>query len=134
MDVRRPRQGAEAGHNHIKINPVFRGMVRCRCAGRALNQRKIVLSIGIKELLESGGHFGHQKKRWNPKMKPFIFDARNGIHIIDLSKTEAQLQTALNYLSNSVRKGGRILFVGTKKQAQICVKETAKETGQMFVV
>ena len=67
-------------------------------------------------------------------MKPFIFDARNGIHIIDLSKTETQLQAALNYLGNAVRKGGRILFVGTKKQAQQCVKETAKETGQMFVV
>ena len=90
-------------------------------------------TIGVKELLEAGVHFGHQTKRWNPKMKPFIFDARNGIHIIDLSKTEAQLNAALNYLSNAVRKGGKILFVGTKKQAQICVKETAKETGQMFV-
>ena len=67
-------------------------------------------------------------------MKPFIFDARNGIHIIDLSKTEVQLEAALTYLTNSVRKGGRILFVGTKKQAQQCIKETAKETGQMFVV
>ena len=91
-------------------------------------------TIGVKELLEAGVHFGHQTKRWNPKMKPFIFDARNGIHIIDLSKTEAQLDAALTYLSNAVRKGGKILFVGTKKQAQICVKETAKETGQMFVV
>ncbi len=90
-------------------------------------------TIGVKELLEAGVHFGHQTKRWNPKMKPFIFDARNGIHIIDLSKTEAQLNTALNFLTNAVRKGGKILFVGTKKQAQICVKETAKETGQMFV-
>ena len=67
-------------------------------------------------------------------MKPFIFDARNGIHIIDLSKTETQLEAALAYLGNAVRKGGKILFVGTKKQAQQCVKETAKETGQMFVV
>jgi small subunit ribosomal protein S2 len=67
-------------------------------------------------------------------MKPFIFDARNGIHIIDLSKTEVQLEAALNYLGNAVRKGGKILFVGTKKQAQQCVKETAKETGQMYVV
>lgn len=90
-------------------------------------------SITMKELLEAGVHFGHQTKRWNPKMKPFIFDARNGIHIIDLSKTEAQLQAALNFLTNTVRKGGKILFVGTKKQAQICVKEVAKETGQMFV-
>jgi small subunit ribosomal protein S2 len=90
-------------------------------------------TIGVKELLDAGVHFGHQTKRWNPKMKPFIFDARNGIHIIDLSKTEAQLQAALNFLTNTVRKGGKILFVGTKKQAQSCVKETAKETGQMFV-
>ena len=90
-------------------------------------------TIGIKELLDAGVHFGHQTKRWNPKMKPFIFDARNGIHIIDLSKTEAQLKVALDYLTATVRKGGKILFVGTKKQAQQCVKETAKETGQMFV-
>lgn len=90
-------------------------------------------TIGIKELLDAGVHFGHQTKRWNPRMKPFIFDARNGIHIIDLSKTEAQLQAALNFLGTTVRKGGKILFVGTKKQAQQCVKETAKETGQMFV-
>ena len=91
-------------------------------------------TIGVKELLEAGVHFGHQTKRWNPKMKPFIFDARNGIHIIDLSKTEAQLQAALGFLATTVRKGGKILFVGTKKQAQQCVKDTAKETGQMFVV
>jgi small subunit ribosomal protein S2 len=91
-------------------------------------------TIGIKELLDAGVHFGHQTKRWNPKMKPFIFDARNGIHIIDLSKTEAQLQAALNFLANTTRKGGKILFVGTKKQAQQVIKEVAKETGQMFVV
>ena len=90
-------------------------------------------TIGVKELLDAGVHFGHQTKRWNPKMKPFIFDARNGIHIIDLSKTEAQLHAALGYLATTVRKGGKILFVGTKKQAQECVKATAKETGQMFV-
>ena len=91
-------------------------------------------TIGVKELLDAGVHFGHQTKRWNPKMKPFIFDARNGIHIIDLSKTEAQLQAALDFLGTTVRKGGKILFVGTKKQAQLSVQETAKETGQMFVV
>jgi small subunit ribosomal protein S2 len=93
-----------------------------------------VSTIGVKELLEAGVHFGHQTKRWNPKMKPFIFDARNGIHIIDLSKTESQLEAAMNFLGNAVRKGGKILFVGTKKQAQQCIKDTAKETGQMFVV
>ena len=90
-------------------------------------------TIGVKELLEAGVHFGHQTKRWNPKMKPFIFDARNGIHIINLSKTVPQLEAALEFLCTTVRKGGKVLFVGTKKQAQQCVKDTAKETGQMFV-
>jgi small subunit ribosomal protein S2 len=92
-----------------------------------------VISIGVKELLESGVHFGHQTKRWNPKMKPFIFDARNGIHIIDLSKTLGQLEAACEFLSATVAKGDRVLFVGTKKQAQQAVKETAKECGQFYV-
>ena len=67
-----------------------------------------MLSIGIKELLEAGVHFGHQTKRWNPKMKPFIFDARNGIHIIDLSKSVKQLEAACDFLSSTVRKGGQV--------------------------
>ena len=92
-----------------------------------------MISIGIKELLDSGVHFGHQTKRWNPKMKPFIFDARNGIHIIDLSKTLNQLEAASNFLFSTVSKGGKVLFVGTKKQAQQAVKETAKECGQYYV-
>jgi small subunit ribosomal protein S2 len=92
-----------------------------------------MLSIGIKELLEAGVHFGHQTRRWNPKMKPFIFDARNGIHIIDLSKSLAQLETACEFLAKTVTKGGKVIFVGTKKQAQQAVKETAKECGQFFV-
>ncbi len=92
-----------------------------------------MISIGVKELLEAGVHFGHQTKRWNPKMKPFIFDARNGIHIIDLSKTLAGLQAACDFLTETVSKGGRVLFVGTKKQAQQAVKETAKECGQFYV-
>jgi small subunit ribosomal protein S2 len=100
---------------------------------RTCNQRKPVISIGIRELLDAGVHFGHQTKRWNPKMKPFIFDARNGIHIIDLSKTLNQLETACGFLSETVKKGGKVLFVGTKKQAQQAVKETAKECGQYFV-
>jgi len=92
-----------------------------------------VLSIGVKELLESGVHFGHQTRRWNPKMKPFIFDARNGIHIIDLSKTLTQLEAACDFLADTVRKGGKVLFVGTKKQAQQAVKETAKDCNQYYV-
>ena len=92
-----------------------------------------MLSIGVKELLESGVHFGHQTRRWNPKMKPFIFDARNGIHIIDLSKTLTQLEAACNFLAGTVRKGGKVVFVGTKKQAQQCVKETSRDCGQFYV-
>jgi small subunit ribosomal protein S2 len=106
-------------------------MVRSR--QRTPNQRKLVISIGVKELLEAGVHFGHQTKRWNPKMKPFIFDARNGIHIIDLSKTLNQLEAACDFLASTVGKGQRVLFVGTKKQAQQAVKETAKECGQFYV-
>jgi len=92
-----------------------------------------VISIGIKELLDSGVHFGHQTKRWNPKMKRFIFDARNGIHIIDLSKTLTQLDSACEFLYKTVSKGGSVLFVGTKKQAQEAVKEAAKACGQLYV-
>ena len=101
------------------------------------NQRKqfgsMSNSIGIKELLEAGVHFGHQTKRWNPKMKPFIFESRNGIHVIDLSKTLPQLETALDFLTQVAAKGGRVLFVGTKKQAQEGIKEAAKSCEQLFV-
>lgn len=92
-----------------------------------------MISIGVKELLEAGVHFGHQTKRWNPKMKKFIFDARNGIYIIDLSKTLSQLEAACDFLSKTVAKGGRALFVGTKKQAQEAVKDAAKACGQLYV-
>src|SRR5215204_6053281 len=107
-------------------------MVR-RQSARTSNKRKIVLSIGVKELLEAGVHFGHQTKRWNPKMKQFIFDARNGIHIIDLSKTLNQLEAACTFLADTCRKGGQVLFVGTKKQAQEAVREAAKGCGQHYV-
>lgn len=92
-----------------------------------------MLSIGIKELLDAGVHFGHQTKRWNPKMKKFIFDARNGIYIIDLSKTLAQLEAACDFLGKTSARGGRVLFAGTKKQAQEAVKESAKSCGQFYV-
>ena len=90
-------------------------------------------TIGIKELLEAGVHFGHQTRRWNPKMKKFIFEARNGIHVIDLSKTLPQLEAACAYVAQVAGKGGQILFVGTKKQAQEAVKEAAKGAGQLHV-
>jgi small subunit ribosomal protein S2 len=101
--------------------------------GSQPKEKLVSTTIGIKELLDAGVHFGHQTKRWNPKMKPFIFDARNGIHIIDLSKTATQLDAACKFLNEVVRKGQSVLFVGTKKQAQQAVKDTAKECGRMFV-
>src|SRR4026209_1926031 len=107
-------------------------MVRSAWRVELLTKGKIVISIGIKELLDSGVHFGHQTRRWNPKMKPFIFDARNGIHIIDLSKSAQQLNAACEFLAGIVRKGGQILFVGTKKQAQETIKDAAKTCGQLY--
>ncbi|MBX3743993.1 MAG: 30S ribosomal protein S2 [Verrucomicrobiae bacterium] len=89
---------------------------------------------GIKELLEAGVHFGHQTRRWNPKMKPYIFEARNGIHIIDLSQTVTQIEAACRFLEDTARQGGEILFVGTKKQAQVAVKEAATASGAMYVI
>src|SRR5688500_2762986 len=97
------------------------------------NKMKSVLSIVVKELLEADVQFGHQTKRWNPKMRKFIFDARNGIYIIDLSKTLTQLETACDFLAETVGKGGEVLFVGTKKQAQVAVLEAAQACGQLYV-
>jgi len=91
------------------------------------------MSTGIQELLEAGVHFGHQTRRWNPKMKPYIFRAHNGVHIIDLAQTAEQLNAACNFLGNTIRSGGKILFVGTKKQAQPLIRELAETHKQHFV-
>jgi len=90
-------------------------------------------SISMKELLEAGVHFGHQTKRWNPKMKPYIFGARNGIYIIDLQKTVRYFKSAYSYVKESVEQGNSVLFVGTKKQAQDSVAEEASRCGQYYV-
>jgi small subunit ribosomal protein S2 len=87
----------------------------------------------MTELLEAGVHFGHQTKRWNPKMKPFIFEKRNSIYIINLSETVKQLQVATDFLANVARNGGKVLFIGCKKQAQEAVKEAAQACGQLYV-
>ena len=86
----------------------------------------------VKELLDAGVHFGHQTRKWNPKMMEFIFEARNGIHIIDLVQTASQIEAAAEFLKGIVAKGGKVLFVGTKKQAQLNVRETAEATGQPY--
>jgi small subunit ribosomal protein S2 len=88
----------------------------------------------MKELLEAGVHFGHQTRRWNPKMKRYIYGARNGIYILDLHQTIRLFEDALNYVQRVVLDGKSVLFVGTKKQAQAAVKEAAVRSGQYFVV
>jgi small subunit ribosomal protein S2 len=87
----------------------------------------------MKQLLEAGVHFGHQTKRWNPKMKQYIFTERNGIHIIDLNQTVPLLQTAHEFVADLTANGGRVLFVGTKKQAQEVVAREAGRSGQFYI-
>ncbi|NLC69734.1 MAG: 30S ribosomal protein S2 [Desulfuromonadaceae bacterium] len=89
--------------------------------------------ISMKQLLEAGVHFGHQTKRWNPKMKPYIFGARSGIYIIDLQKTVRCFRTGYEFLRDTVKSGEKVLFVGTKKQAQDAIQEEATRAGQYFV-
>ena len=89
--------------------------------------------ITIKELLEAGVHFGHQTHRWNPKMKKYIFESRNGIYIIDLQKTAVQLEEAYKFIRDIVSSGQEVLFVGTKKQAKECIKEAANKCGMYYV-
>ena len=89
--------------------------------------------VAMKQLLEAGVHFGHQTRRWDPKMAEYIFQARNGIHIIDLQKTSKKLDEAYNFIKEQAEEGKDILFVGTKKQAQECVKEAAIKCGMFYV-
>jgi len=90
-------------------------------------------TVSMKELLEAGVHFGHQTKRWNPKMKDFIFGERNGIYIIDLQKTHRLLQDALQYVQDLASQGRTIMFVGTKRQAQEAIAEEAQRAGMPYV-
>src|SRR5687767_10412109 len=89
--------------------------------------------LGVRELFEAGVHFGHQTKRWNPKMRPFIYGARSGIHIVDLDQTARLFKRAFDFLSETVARGGSVLFVGTKRQAQEIVREEAGRAGMFFV-
>lgn len=92
------------------------------------------ISITPKDLLDAGVHFGHQTKRWNPRSKPFVFDHRQGISIIDLGKTHAALEKAVTFLENTVANGGNVLLVGTKRQAKEIVREAAAATNMPFCV
>ncbi|MCL2538710.1 MAG: 30S ribosomal protein S2 [Oscillospiraceae bacterium] len=89
--------------------------------------------VSMKQLLEAGVHFGHQTRRWNPKMAPYIFTERNGIYIVDLQKTVKFLDIAYNFIRDTVAEGGSVLFVGTKKQAQDSIKEEATRCGMHYV-
>ena len=89
--------------------------------------------VAMKQLLEAGVHFGHQTKRWDPKMAEYIYQARNGIHIIDLQKTSKKIDEAYAFVKELAEEGKDILFIGTKKQAQECVKEAAEKSGMFYV-
>jgi len=89
--------------------------------------------LSMKQLLEAGVHFGHQTKRWNPKMKPYIFGARNGIYIIDLQKTVTLFDEVYRFVVDAVANGGKVLFVGTKKQAQDSIKEESKRCEMFYI-
>jgi len=90
-------------------------------------------SVSMHQLLDVGAHFGHQTHRWNPKMKPYIFGDRNGVHIIDLSQTVPLFARALDFVNDTVARGGKVLFVGTKRQAQDPIADAARQSGQHFV-
>jgi len=89
--------------------------------------------VTMQQLLEAGAHFGHQTHRWNPRMKPYLFGDRNGVHIIDLSQSVPLFARALDFVQQTVARGGKVLFVGTKRQAQDAVAEAARVSGQHFV-
>jgi small subunit ribosomal protein S2 len=108
----------------------------CRDEGsEELNKRrnKLMAVISMKQLLEAGVHFGHQTRRWNPKMSEYIFTERNGIYIIDLQKTVKKVDEAYYFITDVAKNGGSVLFVGTKKQAQDSIMEEAERCGQYFV-
>src|ERR1700738_741414 len=110
-------------------------MKGCAVTGRPTDKERnsSMTEISMKQLLEAGVHFGHQTSRWNPKMKPYIFGARNGIYIIDLQQTVKMFRACYDFARDISAQGGTLLFVGTKKQAQDIVKEEAERCGMFFV-
>lgn len=108
-------------------------MPRRHIKGQGLATQEQDITVTIKNLLESGAHFGHQKQRWNPKMKRFIFEERNGIYIIDLAKTLQQIRNAVSVVREVIAKRQSILFVGTKKQAKGVIRDCAERAGEFYV-
>jgi len=108
-------------------------LINKRGGGKTAEEDTYMSIVTMKQLLEAGVHFGHQTPRWNPKMKPYIFGARNGIHIIDLQKTEKLFEVAYEFVRDTMAAGGNMLMVGTKKQAQDSIEEEAQRAGVFYV-
>lgn len=106
---------------------------RALAEGGERKPRDAAEPLGVRDLFEAGVHFGHQTKRWNPKMRPFIYGSRGGIHIVDLDQTVNLFKRAFDFLTDTVGRGGSVLFVGTKRQAQEIVQEEAARSGMYFV-
>jgi small subunit ribosomal protein S2 len=119
----------------FKWVPVFAGHLGKMNGMEVKNQRRKfnMAVVSMKQLLEAGVHFGHQTRRWNPKMAPYIFTERNGIYIIDLQKTVKKIEEAYNFIRDISADGGTVLFVGTKKQATESIREEAKRAGMYYV-
>ncbi len=126
---KRINQG-KRGHGGDKRIPVLRTKKGYKKMDMPTSQ---ATGLTLKDLFDAGLHFGHQTKRWNPKMKPYIFDKRNGIHIIDLTQTVTFIDEAAEFLRKTILEGKKILFVATKKQAQELVKQAAEECGQYYM-
>ncbi len=93
----------------------------------------MAVKVSLKQLLETGAHFGHQKRRWNPKMEDFLYDTQENVHVFDLTKTKEKLEEALHYLEKVSATGGKIIFLGTKRQAKEAIETTAKNTGSFWI-
>ena len=118
----------------LKILPRLKSRSSKRDAGVNIKGQSLATTeVTIKALLEAGAHFGHQKRRWNPKMKRYIFEARNGLYIIDLAKTLQQIRVAVDVVKDVVSNNRPILFVGTKKQAKDVIRESAEQCGEYYV-
>src|SRR5690606_14850551 len=131
---RRPQPYSAAGATGVEFRRPFRlPSIRARGGRTGAIETMALPDFSMRQLLEAGVHFGHTTRRWNPKMQPFIFGVRNGVHIIDLEQTVPLLHQALNAVREVVAGGGRVLFVGTKRQASDIVAESARRCGQYYV-
>ena len=120
-------------HSLSEVSVGAHAVAGIRRAGGKTKEEIFMSVISMKQLLEAGVHFGHQTRRWNPKMKRYIFTERNGIYIIDLQKTVKKVAEAYDFIKSVSEDGGKVLFVGTKKQAQDSIKDEAERAGQLYV-